>query len=71
MQERFYFLALEVLQIMKIDQMTQWLQKSKQAIVVPIHMKGLKQNYRPISLLQSLSKIVEKLIFDSLYRHLN
>ena len=36
----------------------------KQAHVVPIH------NYRPISLLPIFGKIFEKLIFDSLYQHL-
>ena len=46
----------------------------KQANVVPIHKKNsknLKQNYRPISLLPIFGKILEKLIFDSLYQHLN
>ena len=45
----------------------------KQANVVPIHKKNsksLKNNYRPISLLQILGKVLEKLIFDSLYHHL-
>ena len=46
----------------------------KQANIVPIHKKGsknLKQNYRPISLLPIFDKILENLIFDSLYHHLN
>ena len=46
----------------------------KQANVVPIHKKNsksLKNNYRPISLLPIFSKILEKLIFDSLYHHLD
>ena len=46
----------------------------KQANVVPIHKKNsknLKQNYRPISLLPIFGEILEKLIFDSLYQHLN
>ena len=46
----------------------------KRANVVPIHKKNsknLKQNYRPISLLPIFGKIFEKLIFDSLYQHLN
>ena len=45
----------------------------KQANVVPIHKKNsksLKNNYRPISLLPILGKVLEKLIFDSLYHHL-
>ena len=46
----------------------------KQANVVPIHKKNsksLKNNYRPISLLPIFGKILEKLIFDSLYHHQN
>ena len=46
----------------------------KQAYVVPIHMKNsksLKSNYHPLSLLQIFGIVLEKLIFDSLYHHLN
>ena len=46
----------------------------KRANVVPIHKKNsknLKINYRPISLFPIFGKIFEKLIFDSLYEHLN
>ena len=46
----------------------------KQANVAPAHKKNsksLKSNYRPISLLPVFGKILEKLIFDSLYHHLN
>ena len=45
----------------------------KCANVVPVHKKNernLKENYRPISLLLIFGKILEKLIFDSLYSHL-
>ena len=45
----------------------------KCANVVPVHKKNernLKENYRPISLLPIFGKILEKLIFDSLYSHL-
>ena len=45
----------------------------KCANVVPVHKKNeknLKKNYRPISLLPILGKILEKLIYDSLYSHL-
>ena len=41
--------------------------------VVPVHKKNeknVKGNYRPISLLPIFGKILEKLIFDSLYSHL-
>ena len=46
----------------------------KKANVVPVHKKNSrnhKQNYRPISLIPVLSKVMEKLIFDSLYEHLS
>ena len=45
----------------------------KYAIVKPIFKKGSKQdisNYRPISILTSFSKILERLIFNRLYKHL-
>ena len=45
----------------------------KCANVVPVHKKNeknLKENYRPISLLPIFGKILEKLIYDSLYSHL-
>ena len=44
----------------------------KYAIVKPIFKKGNKQeifNYRPISLLTSFSKIIEKLIYARLHAH--
>ena len=45
----------------------------KYANVVPVHKKNeknLKGNYRPIPLLPIFGKILEKLIYDSLYKHL-
>ena len=45
----------------------------KRANIVPIHKKNeknLKENYRPISLLPIFGKILEKLIYESLYSHL-
>jgi len=45
----------------------------KHANIVPVHKKNeknLKGNYRPISLLPIFGKILEKLIYDSLYSHL-
>lgn len=42
----------------------------KQAQIVPIHKKGSKsaiENYRPISILCTISKIFEKVIFDKIY----
>ena len=45
----------------------------KHANVVLVHKKNekyLKGNYRPISLLPIFGKILEKLIYDSLYSHL-
>ena len=46
----------------------------KKGNVVPNHKKNdkkLKQIHRPISLLPLFSKILEKLIFDAVYQHLN
>ena len=45
----------------------------KLANVSPIHKKNDKQlvsNYRPISLLPICSKILEKIIFNNMYRYL-
>ena len=45
----------------------------KHANVVPVHKKNeknLKGNYHPISLLPIFGKILEKLLYDSLYTHL-
>ena len=45
----------------------------KYANVVPVHKKNEKNvnaNYRPISLLPIFGKILEKLMYDSLYSHL-
>ena len=45
----------------------------KRANVVPVHKKNeknLKETYRPISLLPIFSKILEKLIYEALYSHL-
>ena len=45
----------------------------KHANVVPVHKKNeknVKANYRPISLLPVFGKILENLIYDSLYSHL-
>jgi len=44
----------------------------KYAVVTPVYKKGSKQNisnYRPISILPSFSKVVEKLIYNRLYKH--
>ena len=45
----------------------------KHANVVPVHKKNeknFKGNYRPISLLPIFGKIIEELVYDSLYTHL-
>ena len=46
----------------------------KEALVIPIHKKGdkeLVENYRPISLLCILSKVLERCIFNRLIKHLS
>ena len=46
----------------------------KKSNIVPVHKKGDKQivnNYRPVSFLPICSKILEKIIFDSITRSLN
>jgi hypothetical protein len=49
-------------------------ERLKYSIIKPLYKKGNKSlisNYRPISLLTSFSKIVEKVIFNRLIDHLN
>ena len=46
----------------------------KKSNIVPAHSKGEKQivnNYRSVSLLPICSRIIEKIIFDSIMRFLN
>ena len=46
----------------------------KKADVVPLHKGGthdLKNNYRPISLLLTMSKILEKLVYKRTYNYLD
>jgi hypothetical protein len=48
--------------------------KLKYATIVPIHKKGNKNlvsNYRPISILTSINKIFEKVMYNRLLKHLN
>ena len=45
----------------------------KRANIIPVHKKDSRQtknNYRPISLLPIFGKIFEKLLFDTIYKHL-
>ena len=49
-------------------------QEWKHAKVIPLHKDGTKDdtnNYRPISVLPVLSKIMERAVHDQLYRHLS
>ena len=44
----------------------------KHADVIPVHKKEIKSdkiNYRPVSILPSLSKTYEKLMYQQLYEH--
>ena len=45
----------------------------KKANITPVYKKGqkeLKSNYRPISLLPAISKVLERIIFNRIYAHL-
>ncbi len=45
----------------------------KMARLVPIHKKGprnLTENYRPISILPAISKIMERIMYDQIYQYL-
>ena len=47
-------------------------QKMKIAMVTPIFKAGKKElviNYRPISVLTSLSKVLERIVYNRLYSH--
>ena len=49
---------------------SQW----KQAHVVPVHKKGKRddvENYRPVSLLSIISKVIERCVFNHVYEHVN
>ena len=51
-----------------------WPAAWKEAHVVPVHKKESKtdpRHYRPISLLSTMGKVFEKLIAETLWRHLN
>ena len=44
----------------------------KKGNVVPVHKKeenNLLKNYRPISLLPIFSKVIERIIYNSLFNH--
>ena len=45
----------------------------KKSNIVPVHKKGDKQiinNYRPVSLLPMFGKILERILFNSLFNHI-
>jgi hypothetical protein len=49
-------------------------ERLKYATIVPVHKKGDKNmvfNYRPISILTSINKIFEKVMYSRLLKHLN
>ena len=49
-------------------------QRFKESIIIPLHKgerKDLISNYRPISLINSMSKILEKIVYKQLFNYLN
>ena len=49
---------------------TQW----KRAHIVPVHKKGKRdaaENYRPVSLLSVVSKVMERCVYDHIYEHVS
>ena len=51
----------------------QFPQKAKEAYIIPVYKKGdklEKSNYRPISLLPNISKLIEKAMYTRLYKFL-
>ena len=56
------------LSLMQTKFPTSW----KYSKIIPLHKKGSRlerQNYRPVSILSPLSKILEKLMFEQIYKH--
>ena len=51
-----------------------FLQSFKISKIIPLYKKGdhsLLTNYRPISLLPTISKVFERIIYDQMYEYLN
>jgi hypothetical protein len=46
----------------------------KAARLLPLHKKGprdLPENYRPVSILLAISKVMERILYDQIYEYLN
>ena len=66
-------LANPICQIVNLSMISRFPKECKMAKVKPLHKKGAKtnpQNYRPISLLPLISKVIERIVLDQVNKYL-
>jgi hypothetical protein len=72
LKEIRYSISIPLSKIINLSLRTAFPDVWKNANVVPLHKKGdrkIKENYRPVSLLNCLSKIQERIVYITLYKH--